>query len=92
MSPRRLSLVVLLLSDKSENKKAQFEVLAQYTSSEEEEEEGTKPAAKKPKNNHTGEDIKDPEEKGPKFCIVKCRCRDDPQLTLTQFWPDAKKA
>jgi exonuclease VII small subunit len=79
-------------SDKSKNKKARFEVLAQGTSSEEEE-EGTKPAAaKKPKNNHTGEDIEDPEEKDPKFSIVKRRRRNDPQLTLTQFWPDSKMA
>jgi hypothetical protein len=77
---------------KSENKKARFEVLAQYTYSKDEEED-TKPPAKKPTKDKTEEDdLKDLEEKDPKFRIFKRRHRDDPQLTLTQFWPDDKKA
>jgi hypothetical protein len=49
-----------------------------------------KPSAKKPTTEK--DDLEDPEEKDPKFRIFKRRRCDDPQLTLTQFWPDDKKA
>ncbi len=91
-------------TSKSSSKKARLEVLAQYTFSEEEEEQAKKPAAKKPRNktklvaekkeakNKTEvapeDDIEDPEEQDPKFRIVRQPRRADPQLTLTQYWPD----
>jgi hypothetical protein len=69
-------------------------VLAQYTYSEEEEEQEKKSAAKKKPKRKTDEEdgIEDPDEKDPRFRIVKCWRRDDPQLTLTQYWPDEKNS
>jgi hypothetical protein len=69
-------------------------VLAQYTYSEEEEEQEKKSAAKKKPKRKTDEEdgIEDPDEKDPRFRIVKRWRRDDPQLTLTQYWPDEKNS
>jgi prephenate dehydratase len=87
-------------TSKSKNKKARFEVLAQYTYSKEEEEGAKKPAAKKPRNKtevvaeegeakyktEVAEDnIEDPKEQDPKFRIVRRHRHANPQLTLTQY-------
>jgi hypothetical protein len=80
---------------KSKNKKARFEVLAQYTYSEDEEED-MKPPAKKPKTRSL---LKTRLRRMISLRTRRRRIQSSASLsafvvmtTLTQFWPDDKKA